>query len=184
MGLTHFDESGRARMVDVSAKDDTARAATAAGVVRMRAETLALIRQGQIAKGDVLAVAQVAGVMAAKQTPQMIPMCHTLLLTGVDLAFALEDGEAGDIGEGTVTITASVRTVGKTGAEMEALAAVSVAALTIYDMCKAVDRAMVIEDVRLLRKSGGKSGDYVREDTHTHTGHAEDDGRDTGADQP
>lgn len=161
MGLTHFDKSGRARMVDVSAKDDTAREATASGAVRMRAETLALIRQGSIAKGDVLAVAQVAGVMAAKQTPQMIPMCHTLLLTGVDLTFALEDVGAG---EGTVTITATVRTVGKTGAEMEALAAVSVAALTIYDMCKAVDRAMVIDNVRLLRKSGGKSGDFVRED--------------------
>jgi cyclic pyranopterin monophosphate synthase len=161
MGLTHFDESGRARMVDVSAKDDTAREATASGAVRMRAETLALIRQGSIAKGDVLAVAQVAGVMAAKQTPQMIPMCHTLLLTSVDLTFALEDVGAG---EGIVTIAATVRTVGKTGAEMEALAAVSVAALTIYDMCKAVDRAMVIDNVRLLRKSGGKSGDFVRED--------------------
>ncbi len=126
MGLTHFDESGRARMVDVSAKADTAREATAAGAVRMRPETLAHIRQGSIAKGDVLAVAQVAGVMAAKQTPQMIPMCHTLLLTGVDLTFALEDIDAG---EAKVTITATVRTVGKTGAEMEALAAVSIAAL-------------------------------------------------------
>lgn len=161
MGLTHFDESGRARMVDVSEKANTAREATAAGVVRMRAETLALIRQGAIAKGDVLAVAQVAGVMAAKQTPQMIPMCHTLLLTGVELAFALEDDTTG---AGKVTITAIVRTVGKTGAEMEALAAVSVAALTIYDMCKAVDRAMVIDNVRLLRKSGGKSGNFSRED--------------------
>lgn len=161
MGLTHFDESGRARMVDVSAKADTAREATAAGVVRMRAATLALIQQGAIAKGDVLAVAQVAGVMAAKQTPQMIPMCHTLLLTGVELAFSLE---VGGTDEGRVTITATVRTFGKTGAEMEALAAVGVAALTIYDMCKAVDKAMVIDDIRLLRKSGGKSGDYVRED--------------------
>lgn len=167
MGLTHFDESGRARMVDVSAKADTPREATAAGSVRMRAETLTHIRQGSIAKGDVLAVAQVAGVMAAKQTPQMIPMCHTLLLTGVDLTFALEDV---DVDEGMVTITATVRTVGKTGAEMEALAAVSVAALTIYDMCKAVDRAMVIDGVRLLRKSGGKSGDYVREDEAAGSG--------------
>jgi cyclic pyranopterin monophosphate synthase len=162
MGLTHFDESGRARMVDVSAKADTAREATAAGVVRMQSETLALIRAGSIAKGDVLAVAQVAGVMAAKQTPQMIPMCHTLLLTGVDLTFALEEADAS--GEALVTITATVRTVGKTGAEMEALAAVSVAALTIYDMCKAVDRAMVIDNVRLLQKSGGKSGTYTRAD--------------------
>ena len=185
MGLTHFDESGRARMVDVSAKDDTARAATAAGVVRMRAETLALIRQGHIAKGDVLAVAQVAGVMAAKQTPQMIPMCHTLLLNGVDLSFALEDGKGSETGEGTVTISATVRTVGKTGAEMEALAAVSVAALTIYDMCKAVDRAMVIENVRLLRKSGGKSGDYVRDDTRAeHVEHAKAEDEDAGAGQP
>ncbi len=167
MGLTHFDESGRARMVDVSAKADTAREATAAGAVHMRSETLAHIRQGSIAKGDVLAVAQVAGVMAAKQTPQMIPMCHTLLLTSVDLTFALEDMDAG---EAKVTITATVRTVGKTGAEMEALAAVSIAALTIYDMCKAVDRAMEIDQVRLLRKSGGKSGDYQREDAGAGSG--------------
>ena len=167
MGLTHFDASGRARMVDVSAKADTTREATAAGAVRMRPETLAHIRQGSIAKGDVLAVAQVAGVMAAKQTPQMIPMCHTLLLTGVDLSFALEDIDAD---EAKVTITATVRTVGKTGAEMEALAAVSVAALTIYDMCKAVDRAMEIDSVRLLRKSGGKSGDYRREDESVGSG--------------
>jgi cyclic pyranopterin monophosphate synthase len=161
MDLTHFDESGRARMVDVSEKAETARAATATGVVRMRPETLARIREGSIAKGDVLAVAQVAGVMAAKQTPHIIPMCHTILLTGVDLEFAL--GER-DTGEGSVTITATVRTVGKTGAEMEALAAVSVAALTIYDMCKAIDRAMAIDAVRLERKSGGKSGDYTREE--------------------
>jgi cyclic pyranopterin phosphate synthase len=167
MGLTHFDESGRAHMVDVSAKADTAREATASGAVRMRSETLAHIRQGSIAKGDVLAVAQVAGVMAAKQTPQMIPMCHTLLLTGVDLTFALEDMDAG---EAKVTITATVRTVGKTGAEMEALASVSIAALTIYDMCKAVDRAMEIDQIRLLRKSGGKSGDYQREDEGAGSG--------------
>ena len=163
MGLTHFDESGRARMVDVSAKADTMRVATAAGVVQMRGETLALIRRGAIAKGDVLAVAQVAGVMAAKQTPQMIPMCHTLLLTSVDLDFTLKDGDTGKDGAASVTITATVRTVGKTGAEMEALAAVSVAALTIYDMCKAIDRAMELTDIRLERKSGGKSGDFVRE---------------------
>jgi cyclic pyranopterin monophosphate synthase len=163
MELTHFDESGRARMVDVSAKGETAREAIAAGAVCMRPETLALIRQGSIAKGDVLAVAQVAGIMAAKQTPQIIPMCHTLLLTGVELAFALEDA-TGTTDEARVVITATVRTVGKTGAEMEALTAVSVAALTIYDMCKAVDKAMVIEGVRLLRKSGGKSGDYVRDE--------------------
>ena len=161
MSLTHFDDSGRAHMVDVSGKADTAREALAAGTVRMRAETLALIRQGRVAKGDVLAVAQVAGIMAAKQTPQIIPMCHTLLLTGVDLAFELEEDSPG---EGSVHIRATVRTVGKTGAEMEALTAVSAAALTIYDMCKAVDRAMSIEHVRLVRKSGGKSGVFERPD--------------------
>lgn len=159
MSLTHFDESGRAHMVDVGGKPDTVREALAAGTVRMRSETLALIREGHMAKGDVLAVAQVAGIMAAKQTPQIIPMCHTLLLTGVDLAFELEEGSGG---ESAISIRATVRTVGKTGAEMEALTAVSAAALTIYDMCKAVDRAMSIEQVRLLRKSGGKSGVFER----------------------
>lgn len=146
-------------MVDVGDKPDTSREAVAAGVVRMRSETLALIREGHVAKGDVLAVAQVAGIMAAKQTPQIIPMCHTLLLTGVDLAFELEDMGS----EALVRIRATVRTVGKTGAEMEALTAVSAAALTIYDMCKAVDRAMTIDGVQLLRKSGGKSGVFERE---------------------
>ncbi len=158
MDLTHFDEAGRARMVDVGAKADTAREATAAGIVYMRRETLALIRSGQMAKGDVLAVAQVAGIMAAKQTPQIIPMCHTLLLTGVDLSFELRESDS----RGEVHITATINTIGKTGAEMEALTAVSAAALTIYDMCKAVDRAMTIEHVRLLKKSGGKSGVFER----------------------
>ena len=162
MGLTHFDDTGAARMVDVGAKAETRREAVAAGTVRMRAATLALIRAGRMAKGDVLAVAQVAGILAAKQTPQLIPLCHTLLLTGVELAFELEDG-ADQAGEGRVHIQATVRTMGKTGAEMEALTAVSAAALTIYDMCKAVDRGMVIADVRLLRKSGGKSGTFERE---------------------
>jgi cyclic pyranopterin monophosphate synthase len=162
MGLTHFDESGRARMVDVTAKAETAREAIAKGTVRMRPETLALIRAGHVAKGDVLAVAQVAGILAAKQTPQIIPMCHTLLLTGVDLAFELEVADAGD--QASVHIQASVRTHGRTGAEMEALTAVSAAALTIYDMCKAVDRAMTIDAIRLLRKSGGKSGEFVRDE--------------------
>ena len=159
MSLTHFDESGRAHMVDVGAKPDTEREATAAGEVHMRAETLRLIREGGMAKGDVLAVAQVAGIMAAKQTPQIIPMCHTLLLTAVGLDFELDEPEPG---RGRVTLRATVRTTGKTGAEMEALTAVSAAALTIYDMCKAVDRAMSIERVRLLRKSGGKSGVFER----------------------
>jgi cyclic pyranopterin monophosphate synthase len=158
MDLTHFDETGRARMVDVSAKADTVREAVATGAVRMRAETLARIQAGGLEKGDVLGVAQVAGIMAAKQTPQIIPMCHTLLLTGVELVFELREEAAA----GVVGIRASVRTVGKTGAEMEALTAVSVAALTIYDMCKAIDREMTITDIQLARKSGGKSGDFVR----------------------
>lgn len=168
MGLTHFDEEGRAHMVDVGAKPDTPREAVATGIVRMRRATLELIRAGQMAKGDVLAVAQVAGVMAAKRTPEIIPLCHTLLLTGVDLAFALEDDSgAGDESaqegqQGIVRIRATVRTVGKTGAEMEALTAVSAAALTIYDMCKAVDRSMTLDEIQLVRKSGGKSGTFER----------------------
>jgi cyclic pyranopterin phosphate synthase len=155
--LTHFDEAGRARMVDVGAKADTQREAIAQGTIRMQPETLTLIRQGQVAKGDVLAVAQVAGIMAAKRTPDVIPMCHQILLTGVDLAFTLDDEQS------SIHITATVHTFGKTGAEMEALTAVSTAALTIYDMCKAVDRGMTIEGIGLVRKSGGKSGMFVRE---------------------
>ncbi len=155
--LSHLDESGRARMVDVTAKDDTAREAVARGSVRMRPETLALIQSGGVPKGDVLAVAQVAGVMAAKRTHELIPMCHPLLLSAVDVR--LEPDEK----ENAVRITAAVRTTGKTGVEMEALTAVAVAALTIYDMCKAVDRGMRVEGVRLARKSGGKSGEIVLE---------------------
>ncbi len=155
--LSHLDESGRARMVDVTAKDDTAREAVARGSVRMRPETLALIQSGGVPKGDVLAVAQVAGVMAAKRAHELIPMCHPLLLSAVDVR--LEPDEK----ENAVRITAAVRTTGKTGVEMEALTAVAVAALTIYDMCKAVDRGMRVEGVRLARKSGGKSGEIVLE---------------------
>ncbi len=155
--FTHLDESGRARMVDVGVKPDTAREAVARGEIWMQPATLALIRGRGVAKGDVLAVAQVAAVMAAKQTSSVIPLCHTLLLTAVDVAFDTDHEEH-------VGIEVRVRTVGKTGAEMEALTAVSVAALTIYDMCKAVDRAMHIERVRLLRKAGGKSGEWVSED--------------------
>lgn len=162
MDLTHFDESGRARMVDVGGKADTLRDAVAGCSVHMRGETLALIRAGRMAKGDVLAVAQVAGIMAAKNTPAMIPMCHTILLTSVELSYELEDLPSG---AGAVHILATVRTLGKTGAEMEAMTAVSVAALTIYDMCKAVDRGMTIQNVRLLRKSGGKSGVFERDET-------------------
>ncbi|MHB8377512.1 MAG: cyclic pyranopterin monophosphate synthase MoaC [Dehalococcoidia bacterium] len=151
-GLSHIDAAGRAKMVDVSAKGDTLREATARGRIIMRPETLALIQSGGLPKGDVLAVAQVAGVMAAKRTHELIPMCHPLLLTGIDVALRPDEASS------CVEIEATVRTTGKTGVEMEALTAVSVAALTVYDMCKAVDRAMRIEAVRLVRKSGGKSG--------------------------
>jgi cyclic pyranopterin phosphate synthase len=150
--LSHIDARGRAKMVDVSAKDETARVATARGRIVMKPETLALIQGGGVAKGDVLAVAQIAGVMAAKRAHELIPMCHPLLLTGIDVTLT-PDQKAH-----AVEIEATVRTTGKTGVEMEALAAVTVAGLTIYDMCKAVDRGMRIERVRLVAKSGGKSG--------------------------
>ncbi|MDE2815419.1 MAG: cyclic pyranopterin monophosphate synthase MoaC [Chloroflexota bacterium] len=164
MSFTHFNQSGLPRMVDVGHKPDTAREATARGAVAMLPETLALLRQQQEAppsetnplkKGNVLAVAQVAGIMAAKSTWQMIPMCHPLPLSGVDMDFSLDEAQR------CVRIQATVRTTGKTGVEMEALTAVSVAALTIYDMCKAVDKGMRIESVHLVQKSGGQSGDYV-----------------------
>ena len=158
MELTHLDEQGRARMVDVGDKADTERIAVATGRVLMRAATLKLIQDGGFAKGDVLATARIAGIMGAKRTPDLIPMCHPLLLThvSVDLEAAFsEDGI-----EGVLDIRATVKTMGKTGVEMEALTAVTVSALTVYDMCKAVDRGMRIEEVHLVRKSGGKSGDY------------------------
>ncbi|HEX3245352.1 MAG TPA: cyclic pyranopterin monophosphate synthase MoaC [Chloroflexota bacterium] len=157
--LTHLDESGRARMVDVSAKDDTVRVATAHGRVLMAPQTLQLVRSGGMAKGDVLAIAQIAGVMGAKRTPEVIPLCHPLPITGVDLSFELNDQDS------AVDIAATVRVTGKTGVEMEALTAVSIAALTIYDMCKAVDKDMIIDRVRLMEKSGGKSGHYLREES-------------------
>lgn len=153
--LTHFDESGRAHMVDVGAKESTARRAVATGFVRMQPETVTLIREGRAAKGDVLAVAQVAAIMAAKKTPDLIPMCHPLLLTKVEVAFAIEPDGVG--------IEATVETRGQTGVEMEALTAVSGAALTIYDMVKAVDRGMTIERISLYEKEGGRSGHWVRE---------------------
>jgi cyclic pyranopterin phosphate synthase len=153
MTLSHLDEQGNARMVDVSSKADTERTAVAAGEVRMRPETLALIRAGQIKKGDVLTVAQIAGVMAAKRTSELIPLCHPLPLTHVDVRLELRDELPG------VAITATARTTGKTGVEMEALTAVSVAALTIYDMAKAAEKTMVIGSIRLLEKHGGASGD-------------------------
>ncbi len=159
MKLSHLDEQGRAHMVDVGHKPDTLREATAAGRVLMQPKTLALIQERGIAKGDVLAVAQVAGVMAAKRTHELIPMCHPLLLTHVGVDFEPR-GPIGETGLVGVDITASVRTTGKTGVEMEALAAVTIAGLTIYDMCKAVDRGMQLDAVRLVRKTGGKGGDW------------------------
>lgn len=155
--LTHFDSEGRARMVDVSAKDDTKREAIAQGHILMKPETLQRIKTGQVAKGDVLGVAQVGGIMGAKQTSNLIPMCHPLLIAGVNVYFDLDEEN------NRVLIEARVKTTGKTGVEMEALTAVSVAALTIYDMCKAVDKEMVISDIRLIQKTGGKSGLYQRE---------------------
>jgi cyclic pyranopterin phosphate synthase len=149
-------------MVDVGGKPDTERVAVAKGEITMRPETLALIQEGGIPKGDVLAVAQVAGIMAAKRTHEMIPMCHPLLLTHVAVEFAPDEAENG---YHLIEITATVKTTGKTGVEMEALTAVAVAALTIYDMCKAVDRAMRITNIRLVRKSGGKSGEIILERT-------------------
>jgi cyclic pyranopterin phosphate synthase len=166
MSLTHLDEQGRARMVDVGEKADTERVAVARGEILMRAETLALIRGGGIEKGDVLAVARVAGIMGAKRTSELIPMCHPLLLTNVQVDFELPPEPAsGDLAAPlqAIAISATVKTRGKTGVEMEALTAVSVAALTIYDMAKAVDRGMRIQNVRLASKRGGKSGDIILE---------------------
>ena len=153
MTLSHLDEHGKARMVDVGHKADTQRTAVAAGEIRMRPETLALIRAGQIKKGDVLTVAQLAGIMAAKRTAELIPLCHPLPLTHVEVPLELRDDLPG------VAITATVRTTGKTGVEMEALTAVSVAALTVYDMAKAAEKTMTIGSIRLLEKHGGASGD-------------------------
>lgn len=156
--FTHFNEKGRAYMVDVSGKTETARVAVAAGRVRMTPRTLALVKSGGMAKGDVLGTAQIAGIMAAKRTSELIPLCHPLPLTGIDLDFTLNEAES------AVEITAAVKCAGVTGVEMEALTAVTAAALTVYDMCKAVQKDMVISDVRLLRKSGGKSGGFVRQE--------------------
>ncbi len=160
--FTHFNESGRARMVDISAKESTERVAIAQATVFLLPETLEKIQRGKIAKGDVLAVAQVAGVMGAKKTPDLIPMCHPILLTSVDIAFN-EDPQPDPTGLCSITITATAKTTGPTGVEMEAMTAATIAALTIYDMCKAVDRGMRVREVCLLSKSGGKSGTYTRE---------------------
>ena len=155
--LTHLDESGRAHMVDVGGKPDSERLAIAKGEVLMKKETLDLIRSGTMKKGDVLMVAQIAGISAAKRTSELIPLCHPLPLTYVDVTLALDDALPG------VVITAVIKTTGKTGVEMEALTAVSVAALTVYDMAKAVEKTMKIQNIRLVEKHGGKSGAIVNE---------------------
>lgn len=159
--FTHFNDEGRARMVDVSGKGTTSRTATAQARLLMQPETLEKIRRGTIAKGDVLAVAQTAGIMGAKRTPDLIPMCHPLLISGVEMQF-VDDPQPKSNGLRSLTVRATVSITGQTGVEMEALTAVAVAALTIYDMCKAVDRDMVISDVCLLEKTGGKSDPYIR----------------------
>ena len=154
MELTHFNKEGHAKMVDVTDKESTCREAIAEGVIYMNEQTIQAIIDGDIKKGDVLSVAQVAGIMAAKKTSDVIPMCHPLMLTGVDISFEVKESE--------IVIKAIVKCKGETGVEMEALNAVSTAALTIYDMCKAVQKDMVIGDIKLLEKTGGKSGHYKR----------------------
>ena len=154
-GLTHLDEQGNARMVDVGAKPATERVAVARAEVVLSSATLALVREGRAAKGDVLAVARIAGIMAAKKTPDLIPLCHPIMLSSVEVEFDLTDGG--------ITISATTRTTGATGVEMEAMTAASVAALTIYDMVKGVERGVTITGLRLMKKSGGKSGTWERE---------------------
>jgi cyclic pyranopterin phosphate synthase len=156
-GLSHLTPAGEARMVDVSAKAETVREAVAQATLRMKPATLAAIRAGQLVKGDVLGVARTAGIMGAKRTPELIPLCHPLRITGVDIDFLL------DAKRSAVTVQARVRTVDKTGVEMEALTAAAVAGLTVYDMVKAVDRGVVLTDLRLMEKSGGKSGHWRRQ---------------------
>ena len=174
-GLTHLDEHGKANMVDVTAKAETCRYAKAEGRIRVNAAVYEAITEGTASKGDVLAAARIAGIMAAKKTPELIPLCHTLLLTKVSVDFRYDEGEPVALKESVVNdlpadngktgrdiiCTCEVKLTGKTGAEMEALTGVSVALLTVYDMCKAVDKSMVIHDVRLLEKDGGKSGHFV-----------------------
>ncbi len=155
--LSHLDNAGRPKMVDVTGKAATDRVAVAKGVVRMQPATFKLIESGGIAKGDVLSVAKLAGIMAAKKTPDLIPLCHPILIGSVDIDFTLDEADS------TIEITATVASTGQTGVEMEAMTATAVTALTIYDMCKAVDRGMKIESIRLVRKSGGKSGTITLE---------------------
>ena len=154
MEFTHFDEAGNARMVDVSAKEDTARTAIAQGRITMSAECFEKVKEGQMAKGDVLGTARIAGIIGAKRTDELIPLCHKLNLTGLTVDFEMEEKSC------SILARCTVKTTGKTGVEMEALTGVQIALLTIYDMCKAVDKRMVMSDIRLLRKSGGKSGDF------------------------
>lgn len=154
-GLTHFDAEGRAHMVDVGAKDDTHRIAVATGTIQMKQETLDVIQSGTAKKGDVLGIARIAAIMGAKRTGDLIPLCHPLTLTRITADFVV------DTSKSTVTCTAQAETYGKTGVEMEALTAVQVGLLTIYDMCKAIDRGMIITNIRLLEKHGGKSGSWI-----------------------
>lgn len=156
MEFTHFNEEGRAHMVEVGDKEDTKRLAKAYGRIKMKRETVQMIKDGLIEKGDVLSVAQIGGIMGSKKTSELIPMCHNIFITGSNIRF--------NILEDAIEIESEVKTFGKTGVEMESLTAVSIAALTIYDMCKAIDKDMVIEEIKLLRKSGGKSGEYIRKE--------------------
>ncbi|MDY7546665.1 cyclic pyranopterin monophosphate synthase MoaC [Glaciimonas sp. CA11.2] len=160
--LTHFDQSGQAHMVDVGAKQDTHRIAIAGGTIRMQAETLALITSGSAKKGDVLGIARIAAIMATKRTSDLIPLCHPLALTRVTVDFSI------DVPLSSIRCTVQAETIGKTGVEMEALTAVQIGLLTIYDMCKAVDRGMIISDVRVLEKHGGKSGDWSAAQSEGH----------------
>jgi cyclic pyranopterin monophosphate synthase len=155
--FSHFDDKGKAKMIDVTGKERTVRKAVARGKVLMQKKTLSLIERGEMPKGDVFVVAKIAGIMAAKKTSEMIPMCHPLELTGIDIRFSKD----ADLGE--ITIEATVQTVGRTGVEMEAITAVSVAALTIYDMCKSADKNIVLSDIKLITKQGGKSGLFIRD---------------------
>ncbi|OGR16451.1 MAG: molybdenum cofactor biosynthesis protein C [Desulfobacterales bacterium GWB2_56_26] len=155
--FTHFDSRGNARMVDVSEKSDSVRVAEAKGNIKMSPMAYELVKSGSMAKGDVLGIARVAGIMAAKKVDELIPLTHPLMITKMDISFVLQDEDS------SIDIVATVGITGKTGVEMEALTAVSISALTIYDMCKAVDKSMIIRDIRLLKKSGGKSGTYIRE---------------------
>ncbi len=157
MQFTHFDEEGNAKMVDVSGKPETQRTATASADVYMEPETIKLIKEGMVSKGDVLGVARIAGIMAAKKTPDLIPLCHPLNITSIAVDFNINEKNR------KIEIKTTVRNIGQTGVEMEALTAASVAALTIYDMCKAVDKGMIISEIMLIEKSGGRSGDFKRE---------------------